>query len=58
MARKLMLRYLPPLELVVLLKEGYPGEEAPEVELRDGSGWLRPEWVERLQRGLQEGGLR
>ena len=56
-ARKMMLRYMPPLELVVLLKEGYPREEAPQVELRDETGWLRPEWVERLQKELREGKL-
>ncbi|ORY86740.1 hypothetical protein BCR35DRAFT_324580 [Leucosporidium creatinivorum] len=52
--RLLRLRYLPPLELVVRLGEGYPVSEGPAVRVVDEVGWLGGERIKELERKLGE----
>lgn len=51
------MRYLPPLELVVKLPKGYPEDEAPEVELKDGVGWMEEGWRATLLERMRGGEL-
>jgi hypothetical protein len=53
--KRLWLRYLPPLELVVRLGEGYPEREAPRIRVWDQVGWLGEERVVELEKVLNGG---
>lgn len=53
--KKLSLRYMPPLELVIRLGDGYPEKEAPSVSVLDSVGWLGGERLEKLEKMLGDG---
>ncbi|KAI5477490.1 E3 ubiquitin-protein ligase RNF14 [Pseudohyphozyma bogoriensis] len=52
-AKEVKLRYLPPLEVEVVLGEKYPVEEGPKVVLRDTVGWMEKEWTKTLKEYLE-----